>query len=63
MQSIGTAIGPFVGGQLVERFGYRIATTPMVLTMISLTVLVTIYVFKIKKDPKIDCVSSIRTVY
>ena len=51
--NIGTAVGPFVGGQLVERFGYRMATTPMVLTMISLTLLVAIYVFKIKKNPNL----------
>ena len=46
----GTSLGPLIAGQLVERFGYRTATAPMALVMISLIVLVTCYIFKIKED-------------
>lgn len=45
--ALGTSLGPLIAGQLVERFGYRTATIPMVLIMILLIVLVTYYIFKI----------------
>lgn len=58
--AFGTSLGPLIAGQLVERIGYRSATIPMALIMISLIFLTSFYIFKLKKSTK--CVSTIRTV-
>ena len=50
--SLGASLGPLIAGQLVQRFGYRAATLPMVLFTISLTVLFTFYLLKIRSPTK-----------
>lgn len=50
--ALGASMGPLVAGQLVERFGFRMATLPMTLILISLIVLVTYYIFRIRNVPK-----------
>lgn len=47
--AFGNALGPFIGGQLIETIGYRKTVEVMALVVIAATVLVAIYIFKIKK--------------
>ena len=58
--AFGTSLGPLIAGQLVEHFGYRTATAPMALIMISLILLTTYYILKLRNAA--GCASTIRTI-
>lgn len=60
--ALGTAIGPLVGGQLITRYGYRVATVPMLFCMLILTAVVIIYIVKIKKEVSTVHLNGISTV-
>ena len=57
--AFGTSLGPLIAGQLVERFGYRTATAPFALIMISLMGPTTYHIFRLRP---IKRTSTIRTV-
>lgn len=50
--ALGASMGPLIAGQLIDRFGFRMATVPMVIILIIVIVLVTFYIFRIRNRTK-----------